>query len=274
MTETPKFSPVGLTFDDVLLLPAHSELMPSEADTSTRITRKYSLRMPLVSQRDGHGDRGADGDRDGPPRRRRRAAQEPVRRGAGAAGGPGQALGGRDGHRPGDLRPRGHARGRGAALRALPDLRRAGDHRRRHARRHRHQPGHPVRDRPVPPGQGRDDQDAAGHRPGRGRAGRGARAAQGAQDREAAADRRRRAPARADHRQGLHQEREVPARHQGRERPPGRRRRGRRRRGRQAARPGADRGGRGLPRRGHRARPRAVACSTWSGSSRPTPTSR
>ena len=29
--------------------PAHSELMPSEADTSTRITRKYSLRMPLVS---------------------------------------------------------------------------------------------------------------------------------------------------------------------------------------------------------------------------------
>src|SRR6204780_5211283 len=49
MTETPKFSPVGLTFDDVLLLPAHSELMPSEADTSTRITRKYRLRVPLVS---------------------------------------------------------------------------------------------------------------------------------------------------------------------------------------------------------------------------------
>src|ERR1700744_1410418 len=49
MTETSKFSPVGLTFDDVLLLPAHSELMPSEADTSTRITRKYRLRVPLVS---------------------------------------------------------------------------------------------------------------------------------------------------------------------------------------------------------------------------------
>src|ERR1700751_4715246 len=49
MTETPKFSPVGLTFDDVLLLPAHSELMPSEADTGTRITRKYRLRVPLVS---------------------------------------------------------------------------------------------------------------------------------------------------------------------------------------------------------------------------------
>jgi IMP dehydrogenase len=49
MTETPKFSPVGLTYDDVLLLPAHSELVPSEADTSTRITRKHRLRVPLVS---------------------------------------------------------------------------------------------------------------------------------------------------------------------------------------------------------------------------------
>lgn len=49
MTETPKFSPVGLTYDDVLLLPAHSELLPSEADTSTRITRRLRLRVPLVS---------------------------------------------------------------------------------------------------------------------------------------------------------------------------------------------------------------------------------
>ena len=49
MTESPKFSPVGLTFDDVLLLPAHSELLPSEADTSTQITRKHRLRIPLVS---------------------------------------------------------------------------------------------------------------------------------------------------------------------------------------------------------------------------------
>ena len=49
MTESPKFSPVGLTFDDVLLLPAHSALMPSEADTSTRITRRHRLRIPLVS---------------------------------------------------------------------------------------------------------------------------------------------------------------------------------------------------------------------------------
>jgi IMP dehydrogenase len=49
MTQPPKFSPVGLTFDDVLLLPARSEVMPSEADTGTRITRKLRLRVPLVS---------------------------------------------------------------------------------------------------------------------------------------------------------------------------------------------------------------------------------
>src|SRR5438270_229651 len=44
-----KFAPVGLTFDDVLLLPAHSSVLPGEADTSTRITRRYRLRVPLVS---------------------------------------------------------------------------------------------------------------------------------------------------------------------------------------------------------------------------------
>ena len=44
-----KFAPVGLTFDDVLLLPAHSTVLPNEADTSTRITRRYRLRVPLVS---------------------------------------------------------------------------------------------------------------------------------------------------------------------------------------------------------------------------------
>src|SRR5947209_5264846 len=44
-----KFAPVGLTFDDVLLLPAHSNVLPGEADTGTRITRRYRLRVPLVS---------------------------------------------------------------------------------------------------------------------------------------------------------------------------------------------------------------------------------
>ncbi len=39
----------GLTFDDVLLQPAHSEISPAEADTTTHVTRKIQLRIPLVS---------------------------------------------------------------------------------------------------------------------------------------------------------------------------------------------------------------------------------
>lgn len=44
-----KFGLIGLTYDDVLLLPDASDLVPSEADTSTRMTRNVSLRVPLVS---------------------------------------------------------------------------------------------------------------------------------------------------------------------------------------------------------------------------------
>src|SRR5690625_963178 len=44
-----KVAMVGLTFDDVLLLPAASEVVPSEVDTSTRLTRDITLRVPLVS---------------------------------------------------------------------------------------------------------------------------------------------------------------------------------------------------------------------------------
>ena len=41
--------PLALTFDDVLLRPAESEVMPSMADTSTRLTREISLNIPIVS---------------------------------------------------------------------------------------------------------------------------------------------------------------------------------------------------------------------------------
>ncbi|MGH3241415.1 MAG: IMP dehydrogenase [Spirillospora sp.] len=47
--EPDKFLPQGLTFDDVLLLPGYSDLQPGEADTTTRLTRGISLRIPLVS---------------------------------------------------------------------------------------------------------------------------------------------------------------------------------------------------------------------------------
>jgi IMP dehydrogenase len=39
----------GLTFDDVLLEPAHSEVLPSEVDTRTCLTRQIGLNIPLVS---------------------------------------------------------------------------------------------------------------------------------------------------------------------------------------------------------------------------------
>ena len=39
----------ALTFDDVLLVPGASEIMPSEADISTRLTREISLNIPLIS---------------------------------------------------------------------------------------------------------------------------------------------------------------------------------------------------------------------------------
>ncbi|MDO9487810.1 MAG: IMP dehydrogenase, partial [Sphingomonadaceae bacterium] len=40
---------LGLTFDDVLLVPAESEVLPSTADTSTRLTREISLNIPVLS---------------------------------------------------------------------------------------------------------------------------------------------------------------------------------------------------------------------------------
>jgi len=44
-----KFASLGLTYDDVLLLPGYSDLNPSEIDTTSRLTREISLRVPLVS---------------------------------------------------------------------------------------------------------------------------------------------------------------------------------------------------------------------------------
>jgi IMP dehydrogenase len=41
--------PEALTFDDVLLLPAKSDVIPAAADTTTRLTRNIELRIPLIS---------------------------------------------------------------------------------------------------------------------------------------------------------------------------------------------------------------------------------
>ena len=45
----PEVIPEGLTFDDVLLQPAYSPLTPAEVDTSTRLTSKIELKVPLLS---------------------------------------------------------------------------------------------------------------------------------------------------------------------------------------------------------------------------------
>lgn len=44
-----KFAKEGLTFDDVLLIPAKSEILPKDADTSTWLTKKIKLNIPLMS---------------------------------------------------------------------------------------------------------------------------------------------------------------------------------------------------------------------------------
>ena len=44
-----KVAMLGLTYDDVLLLPDASDVVPSEVDTRTRLTQKISLEIPLVS---------------------------------------------------------------------------------------------------------------------------------------------------------------------------------------------------------------------------------
>ena len=49
VTTPNKVAMLGLTFDDVLLLPAASDVIPSEVDTSSQLTRDIRLRIPLVS---------------------------------------------------------------------------------------------------------------------------------------------------------------------------------------------------------------------------------
>ncbi|PVH26647.1 IMP dehydrogenase [Sphingobacterium corticibacter] len=44
-----KFVAEGLTYDDVLLVPAYSEILPRDVDTSTYLTRKIKINIPLVS---------------------------------------------------------------------------------------------------------------------------------------------------------------------------------------------------------------------------------
>src|SRR3954467_3109597 len=44
-----KFGKEGLTFDDVLLVPAESGVLPNDVSTATRLTRTIALNVPVVS---------------------------------------------------------------------------------------------------------------------------------------------------------------------------------------------------------------------------------
>src|SRR5512133_3420102 len=44
-----KFSREGLTFDDVLLVPAESRVLPNDVSTATRLTRELTIEIPIIS---------------------------------------------------------------------------------------------------------------------------------------------------------------------------------------------------------------------------------
>ncbi len=49
MDQPDPFGFIGLTYDDVMLLPGHTDVFPSEADTSTRLTKRITMATPLLS---------------------------------------------------------------------------------------------------------------------------------------------------------------------------------------------------------------------------------
>jgi IMP dehydrogenase len=49
MDQPDPFGFIGLTYDDVLLLPGHTDVIPSEADTTSRFTRRIAVSKPLIS---------------------------------------------------------------------------------------------------------------------------------------------------------------------------------------------------------------------------------
>ena len=49
MNQSDKFLKEGLTFDDVLLIPAESDVEPKQVDVSTYLTKKIKLNTPLMT---------------------------------------------------------------------------------------------------------------------------------------------------------------------------------------------------------------------------------
>ena len=57
------FGLTGLTYDDVLLLPELTDVVPSSVDTTSRLTTNISLRVPLLSAADGYRHGAPGGNR-------------------------------------------------------------------------------------------------------------------------------------------------------------------------------------------------------------------
>jgi IMP dehydrogenase len=49
LEKSPKFFGEGLTFDDVLLVPAYSDVLPREVNIATQLTKDITLNIPLLS---------------------------------------------------------------------------------------------------------------------------------------------------------------------------------------------------------------------------------
>ena len=214
-----KFAALGLTFDDVLLLPGETDVIPSEVHTSSRLTREITVRllaglsamdtvtesrMAIAMARQGglgvlHRNLSIEdqaGQADFVKRSESGMISDPV-----------------------TIGPDATSSSLDEFVRPVPDLRPAGRRRRQRARRHHHQPRPAVRParRVAHPRRARgDDPDAAGHRTGRDQLRRRRGAAAQAQAGEVPR-RRRRAAHRADHGQGL-REVEQYRRYQGRRR--------------------------------------------------------
>ncbi len=217
----------ALTFDDVLLVPAYSDVVPAHVSTQTRLTQHHHPQHAADVRRHGHRDRVAPGHRHGAAGRHGRGPSQSHHRAAVHRDRQGQAVGVRHDHGPGHHRAGRAHRRRARHDAPLQDLRRA-RHQGPQTRRHPYQPRPALRHRHRSAHQQRDDERESHHR-ARGHHARTGREDPASASRGETARRQRRLRAQGpDHRQGHPEEAEVSARGEGRAGTPARRRRHRR----------------------------------------------
>ena len=254
MNLSDRFVGEGLTFDDVLLVPAESNVLPTDVDLSTYLTKKIKLNTPIMSAamdtvteyrmaiaiaREG----GIGVIHKSMPIDMQAEQVDMVKRSENGVITNPFYLG------PDNTLAEADALMGKFRISGVPIVDEG-----RPAHRHHHQPRHEVRGGHVPPDTRRHDERGPCHRP----RGHHARGGQGhpppAQDREAAHSGRRVPPQGPHHHQGHREGRKVPQLRQGQPRPPALRRRHRRHE--RHPRPRGRAGRRGRRRAGARLRPR------------------